>query len=155
MMETLGLGLGWDQMPVGRRFRTVQRTITEADLVGFIGTTGMVEVLFTVAQHEGNAIQGRVVPAALVYSIAEGLLIQSVLQGVGLAFLEMNLAVKGPTFVGDTLRVEVEVTESRASASRPGTGLVRTKNTVVKQDGKQVLEYTPLRMLRGSASVEH
>jgi acyl dehydratase len=90
------------------------------------------------------------VPAALVYSFAEGLLIQSVMQGVGLAFLDMNLEVKGPTFVGDTIHVEVEVTECRQSLSRPGTGLVRTRNAVVKQDGTTVLVYTPLRMLRGT-----
>jgi len=152
--ETVGLGLTWDVLPVGRRFRTVGRSITEADLVGFIGSTGMVEVLFTNARpQEGNAIQGRLVPAALIYSFAEGLLIQSVIQGVGLAFIDMQLSVKGPTFVGDTIYVEVEVIESRPSRSRPGTGLVRTRNTVHKQDGSVVLEYTPLRLLRGSAQM--
>ncbi|MDB5857198.1 MAG: MaoC domain protein dehydratase [Ramlibacter sp.] len=155
-LETVGLGMTWEQLPVGRRFRTVGRTVTEADLVGFINCTGMVEVLFTNVQgQEGDAIKGRLVPAALLYSFAEGLLIQSVVQGVGLAFLDMNLAVKGPTFVGDTIHVVVEVTESRESRSRPGTGLVRTKNSILKQDGSVVLEYTPLRMLRGAGMEGH
>ena len=152
-VERVGLGLTWDRLPVGRRFRTVARTITESDLVGFIGCTGMVEVLFTTTMSLGEhrAIRGRLVPAALVYSFAEGLLIQSTLQDVGLAFLDMNLSVKAPTFVNDTIHVDVEVTECRESRSRPGAGLVRTRNRVVKQDGTVVLEYTPLRMLRGSA----
>ena len=46
--------------------------------------------------------------------------------------------MKGPTFVGDTIHVEVEVVESRESRSRPGTGLVRTRNRIVKQDGAEI-----------------
>lgn len=153
-LELVGLGLPWDKLPVGRRFRTVSRTVTEADLVAFIGTTAMVEVLFTdTTTQAASAVKGRLIPAALVYSFAEGLLIQSVIQGVGLAFLDMNLSVKAPTLVGDTIHVEVEVIESRESRKRPGIGLVRTRNSVVKQDGTVVLEYTPLRLLRGSADL--
>jgi acyl dehydratase len=84
-----------------------------------------------------------------VFCIAEGLLTQSTMQGVGLAFLNMTLDIKGPTFAGDTIHVECEVIESRASNSRPGCGLVRTRNRVVKQDGTVVMEYTPLRLVKG------
>ena len=149
-LETVGLGLTWEKLPPGRKFRTVGRTITEADLVNFISATGMVEVLFTTVGHKSDGeIKGRLVPAALAYTFAEGLLIQSTLQSVGLAFLDMELKVKGPAFVGDTIHVEVEVIECRQSKSRPGTGLVRTRNSIVKQDGSVCIEYTPLRMLWG------
>ncbi len=61
----------------------------------------------------------------------------------------MELDIKGPTFAGDTIHVECEVIESRPSrSSRPGRGLVRTRNRVVKQDGTVVMEYTPLRMVK-------
>jgi len=149
-METLGLGLGWRDMPVGRKFRTVGRTITETDLVNFISATGMLEVLFTNVTYQ-EVIKGRLVPGALVYSFAEGLLIQATMQSVGLAFLDMELTMKGPTRVGDTIHVEVEVIESRPSKSRPGLALVRTRNQVVRQDGGVALEYTPLRMLKEHA----
>ncbi|MDP3139261.1 MAG: MaoC family dehydratase [Burkholderiaceae bacterium] len=149
-LETLGLGLGWRDMPVGRKFRTVGRTITEADLVNFISATGMVEVLFTNVTYQ-EVIKGRLVPGALVYSYAEGLLIQATMQSVGLAFLDMELTMKGPTRVGDTIHVEVEVIESRPSKSRPGLALVRTRNQVVRQDGGVALVYTPLRMLKEHA----
>jgi acyl dehydratase len=149
-IETVGLGIYFDDLPVGRKFKTVGRTITEADLVNFIGTTGMLEVLFTNVEFlaHDSAIKGRVVPGALAYTFAEGLLIQSVLQGVGLAFLNMELDVKGPTFVGDTIHVECEVIESQPSKSRPDRGLVRTRNQVVKQDGSVPLIYTPLRLVK-------
>jgi acyl dehydratase len=149
-IETVGLGIYFDDLPVGRKFKTVGRTITETDLVNFVGTTGMLEVIFTNVEflaHE-SAIKGRVVPGALAYTFAEGLLIQSVLQGVGLAFLNMELDVKGPTFVGDTIHVECEVIESQPSKSRPDRGLVRTRNQVVKQDGSVALIYTPLRLVK-------
>jgi acyl dehydratase len=148
--ELLGLGLYFEDLPQGRRFRTIGRTITEADLVNFIGVTGMTEVLFSNLEFLRNEsdIKQRVVPAALVYSFAEGLLVHATMQHTGFAFLHMELAVLGPTFAGDTIHVECEVTESRRSNSRPNRGLVRTSNRVVKQDGSAVLTYTPLRMVK-------
>ena len=46
-MQTLGMGFTWEQLSVGQRFRTLNRTLTEADLMMFVGVTGMVEVIFT------------------------------------------------------------------------------------------------------------
>lgn len=148
--EVLGIGLHFEDLPLGRRFRTIGRTLTEADLVNFIGATGMTEVLFTNVEflNEESDIKRRVVPAAMVYSFAEGLLIQATMQHTGFAFLHMELNVEGPTFAGDTIHVACEVIESRRSASRPNRGLVRTRNRVVKQDGTAVLTYTPLRMVK-------
>ena len=104
-IETVGLGIHWEDLPVGRRFKTIGRTITEADLVAFVNCTGMVEVLFTNTEflRTESAIKQRVVPGALC----------------------------------------------RESGKRPGMGLVRTRNRVVKQDGTEVLVYTPLRMVKG------
>ena len=45
-METVGLGMCWEDLKVGYKFRTIGRTITEADLVNFINATGMAETLF-------------------------------------------------------------------------------------------------------------
>ena len=46
-LEYVGLGLYWNELSVGQRFRTINRTITETDLVNFINATGLVEVIFT------------------------------------------------------------------------------------------------------------
>lgn len=46
-LEVLGLGFYWDDVEPGYRFRTLGRTITEADITLFIGTVGMVEEMFT------------------------------------------------------------------------------------------------------------
>ncbi|MGB0629417.1 MAG: hypothetical protein ACPGRZ_01870 [Alphaproteobacteria bacterium] len=79
-MKTLGLGLYWDDLEVGEQFKTLNRTVTEPDIVNFIGVTGMVETLFTdltFGDHGGGPMGGRVAPAALVYTMTEGLLVQS------------------------------------------------------------------------------
>jgi len=151
-IQTVGLGIPWDELPVGRRFKTVGRTVTETDLVNFVAHSGMAEVLFTNIEHtksKGAIKGGRLVPAAMIYGMAEGLLVQAALQGVGFAFLNMEMDIKGPTFVGDTIHVVSEVIESRPSKGRPGLGLVRTRNEIVKQDGTVVMVYTPLRLLKG------
>ncbi|MPZ44723.1 MAG: acyl dehydratase [Betaproteobacteria bacterium] len=149
-MDTVGLGFHFEDLPLGRKFKTIGRTVTETDIVNFVNCTGMVEVLFTNIEflRLESDIKGRLAPAALVYTFAEGLLVQSTMQHTGYAFLNMQLDVKSPVFAGDTIHVECEVTESRLSQSKPGRGLVRTSNRVVKQDGTVALVYTPLRMIK-------
>jgi acyl dehydratase len=149
-METVGIGFHFEDVPVGRKFRTIGRTVTEADIVNFVNCTGMVEVLFTNLEFlkQDSDIKGRLAPAALVYTFAEGLLVQATMQHTGYAFLNMELDVKSPVFAGDTIHVECEVTEARLSETKPGRGLVRTSNRVVKQDGTVALVYTPLRMIK-------
>jgi acyl dehydratase len=136
----VGRGFAFDDLRVGFRFRTHRRTIREADLAAFVALTGLTEELFSVRQEK------QLVPGALVYSFAEGLLLPT-MQDTGLAFLNATLDVKAPTLVGDTLHVEGEVTEQRL-ASKGDRGLVRFLNKVVNQEGKVVLEYNPLRLLK-------
>ncbi|GAB2889639.1 MaoC family dehydratase [Paralcaligenes ginsengisoli] len=143
----LGQGYYYEQLPVGFRFRTMARTITETDLVTFINLIWFTEDVF-VNTHStaGRALQGRVVPGALLYSFAEGLVAPSV-QFTGLAFLGMELDIKAPTVVGDTIHVEAEIIESRPASQGP-RGLVRSRNAVVNQHGETILIYTPLRLVQ-------
>ncbi|WP_339713543.1 MaoC family dehydratase N-terminal domain-containing protein [uncultured Sneathiella sp.] len=148
-METVGLGLHFEELPMGRQFKTIGRTITESDIVNFINCTGMTEVLFIDLEYleKHSDIRGRVAPGALAYTIAEGLLVQSTMQHTGLAFLNMELDVRAPVFAGDTIHVECEVIESRLT-SKGTRGLVRTRNKIINQNGQVVIEYTPLRMIK-------
>lgn len=149
----LGSGFYWDDLTLGKRFRSRARTITETDLVNFVNLSWLNEDLFTnVHDRMDMAIQGRVVPAALVYACAEGLMTPS-MQGTGLAFLNANLDIGGPTFIGDSIHVECEVIEHRLT-SKSGRGIVRTRNAVVNQHGATVLTYTPLRMMRTRPTLE-
>lgn len=149
-MKELGLGLSWNDFLVGQQWKTIGRTVFEADIIHFIGVSGMQEVLFNnieYIEHESPTGK-RIAPAALVWSIAEGLVIQAALQKTGLAFLGMDLEVKAPVVTGDTIHVEFEVTDIRA-ASKGNRGLVRTRNHVINQRGDVVLSYRPLRLIKG------
>jgi acyl dehydratase len=143
-------GQTWEDMTLGSVFKTASRTITESDLIAFVTLAGFNEPLFWDARHAATAgYSGRLVPGALTYAIAEGLTIQThVLHGTGLAFMHMELDVRRPVVVGDTIEVVVEVTESRPS-SKPGRGVVVARNTVFNQRGEEALVYTPVRLIRG------
>ena len=150
-MQTLGLGFTWEQLSPGQRFRTLNRTITETDLVMFTGVTGMLEAIFvdrTFAAGKG-AIQGAFVPAALTYSLIEGLLCQTMIQGTGLAMLELTKKVVAPVRVGDTVHGEIEVTSVRPT-SKGNRGIVVSKIDVCNQNGEVVMTYEATRMLAGS-----
>ena len=137
---TIGRGFSFADLRVGFRFRTHRRTVREADLVAFMNLTGLTEELFSVKRAR------QLVPGALVYSLAEGLLLPS-MQDTGVAFLNATVDIKGPTHVDDTIHVECEVLEHRLT-SKGDRGLVRFSNSVINQDGKAVLTYNPLRLLK-------
>jgi acyl dehydratase len=145
-VHPIGRGFAYEDLKVGLCFRTHRRTIAESDLASFVNLTWLTEELFAVEDDASRAIKGRAVPGALVYAFAEGLLLPS-MQDTGLAFLNASLDVKSPTVVGDTIHVEVEVTEARLT-SKGDRGLVRFRNRVLNQRGETVLEYNPLRLLK-------
>jgi acyl dehydratase len=145
-LGTLAQGFRFEDLPIGATFRSNRRTITETDLVNFVNLSWFTEELFTnAADREGMAIKGRVVPAGLVYTFAEGLVAPS-MQHTGLAFLNAEIDVKLPTFVGDTIQVRATVIEARETSDGK-RGLVRTRNEVVRQNDDVTLVYNPLRLI--------
>jgi acyl dehydratase len=146
----LARGLTWEEQAVGFRFRTAGRTITEHDLMQFVAVAGFVGSMFLDGRRAAElGYRGRVVPAMLTLVLAEGLVTQTnVLHGTGIAFLGLEMEVREPAYVGDTIETVVEVTASRGT-SRPGRGIVTTTNTVYNHHGAVVLVYKPTRMQRG------
>lgn len=148
--ELLARGRTFEETPAGFSFRTSGRTVTETDLVTFVNWGGYNEPLFreaSGAQESGYA--GRLIPGAMVYALAEGLIMQTnVLHGTGLAFLRMELSIARPVHVGDTLHAVVQITESRP-ASKGNRGVVTSRVSVRNQHDEEVLHYTPTRLIRG------
>ena len=148
-IQTVGYGLTWEDYTVGERYKTLGRTITEADIINFIGVTGMNEVLFT--DHTftiGVAAAGRAAPAALTYSLIEGIICQYLIQGTGLAMLELQKRILAPVVVGDTVYAEIEVLSVRKT-SKGNRGIVKTRNDIVNQRGDVVITYEATRMVAG------
>ena len=144
----MGQGVYWQDIAVGQQWRTFRRTITEADLVGFINVTGMLEAIFIDAEFDEGAIKGRPVPGALTYTLIEGFILQSMIQGTGLAMLELHQKILGPVIVGDTIQALVEVTDIRPT-SKNNRAVVTSKITVYNQRQEVVMEYTAVRLLAG------
>ena len=131
-MKQLGEGWNWRDLGIGDQFTTYGRTLFEADLLNFVTLCGFSEELFTNKEYIAAmppCAAAIPVPGALVYSMAEGLVIPTTLQGTGLAFLSMGFDIKGPTYVNDTIHVEIEVTEIKPTSKDPTRALVRTTNT--------------------------
>lgn len=143
----LSSALYFEDCAIATTWRSAGRTILESDLGTFVNFSWFHEDLFT-NQHDraANAIAGRPVPMAMVFAMAEGLILPSI-DGTGLAFLNVDLDAKAPTMVGDTLYVHCEVIEARLT-SKGDRGLVRTQNTVKNARGEMVLVYRPLRLMK-------
>lgn len=154
-VEPLVRGRTWEEMTAGSVFRTAKRTVTEADLIQFITWGGFNEPLFYDNSHAAaGGYTGRLIPGAMIYCIAEGLILQTnVLAGTGLAFMHMELSVKQPVYVGDTLLAIVRTTESRPS-SKAGRGVVTAHVSVRNQRDEEVLWFTPVRLIRGKDFTE-
>ncbi len=147
-LPVFGKGPTWETLSPGRMGRTLRRTVTEADLVNFIGVTGMTEAIFIDADYPGKAIPGRLVPAALTQCLIEGLLFQSVIQGVGLALLECNLKALAPVRVGDSIWATLDILEVKPT-SKNNRAVVTSEVTVYNQREEAVLSYTVKRMVAG------
>lgn len=147
-LPTLGRGYYWQELALGQRFQTFRRTITETDVINFISATGMLETIFIDATFEHGAIKGRPVPGALTYGLIEGLIMQGMVQGTGLALLEVHKKMLAPVVVGDTVWAEIEVTALRPT-SKGNRAIVASRIDVKNQRNENVITYTATRMLAG------
>lgn len=134
----------WEDLPVGFRYRTSSRTITEADIVSFAALTAD----FNRAHVDDEAArQGpfgkRIAHGLLVVSYMAGLntrtIVNQLLEPSLLALMGTECRFLKPTFVGDTLHVDIEVIESRPS-SKDDRGVVKFKRVAVSQHGDALVE---------------
>ncbi len=143
-------GLYYEDFLPGKQFKTLKRTVTEADLVNFVTLCGFFESLFmdqTYVQAK-TSFGRRIAPGALTLAFAEGLSILSgILHHTGLAFLGLEMEIKKPVFIGDTIGVEIEVADRRET-KKPDRGIVTFQHRVTNQQGEVVLEYRVKRMIR-------
>ena len=135
-------GLYFEEFEVGQRIISTGRTVTESDVVSFAGVSGDYNQIHTDAEFSTNAPFGqRVAHGLLCLSIASGLAMRTgVLEGTVMAFREINewKFIK-PVFLGDTIHVEMEVTETKA-ISRIGGGSVVISIVLMNQRQETVMK---------------
>ncbi len=133
-------GYHFEEFEVGQKLGTAGRTITEADVVRFAGLTGDFNQIHTDAVYAADSIfEQRVAHGMLVLSVAVGLATQTgIIEGTTLAFRQVDTKFKSPVFLGDTVRVEIEITALKALA-RLGGGNVTMKYRVLNQRDETVM----------------
>jgi 3-hydroxybutyryl-CoA dehydratase len=92
----------------------------------------------------------RPVPGALTYALIEGFILQTMIQGTGLAMLELHQKILAPVVVGDSIEAQIEVTEIRPT-SKSGRAVVTSRIDVYNQREAMVMTYTATRLLAGRA----
>ena len=141
--------MSFADVDVGDGLETAARTITEADLVNFAGVSGDFNDLHLDAAGMADTEYGeRIAQGALVFSVMTGLVWQAREDDSVVAFYGVDrLRFRAPTFVGDTLRVELEVVEKEPRDHPTAEGVVRYGAEVRKEDGTVVLSAELLSLL--------
>lgn len=145
-------GLTFEEHPSGATYTTLARTVSETDIVTFVNLCGFNEPLFMDMEYVAreSVFKGRPAPGALTFALSEGLVMQTgLIHGTGMAYLGGEIRVVAPVVAGDTIRVEVEVTEKRET-QKPDRGIVTYQHRILNQRGEVVLEARIQRMIRRS-----
>lgn len=142
-------GLYFEEIEVGRSLVTAGRTITESDIVSFAGVSGDFNQMHTDAEYAAAGEFGqRVAHGLLIISAITGLIVQTgLMEGTVMAFRELQWKFGRPVFIGDTIRAEMTVIETKA-LSRLGGGSITGKIAVYDQHDQVVQRGTMVLLLR-------
>ena len=134
----------FEELHVGERWISRARTITETDLVMFAAFSGDWYQLHTDREWAAKTQFGqRIAHGLLVLSVASGFMDLS--QGRVIAFYGLDhVRFTGPTFIGDTIHMELEVIEKKEKG--PDRGLVKFKQEI-KNQRDEVVAVAELLML--------
>ena len=146
----MGEGLTYEQHAIGATYQTLNRTVSETDIVSFVNLCGFTEPLFMDMEYiaRESIFKRRAAPGALTFALSEGLIMQTgLIHGTGMAYLGGELRVVAPVLEGDTLTVHVEVVDKRET-KKADRGIVTYRHRIVNQRGELVLEARVQRMIR-------
>ena len=148
-------GRYFDQWRVGDQIsHEIRRTVTETDNLLISALTHNPQPLHLDAEYAKSTEFGRiVVNGTFTFALLIGLSVGDTTLGTLVANLGYDKVVMAkPVFVGDTVRAETEVLEVRASASRPGAGVVTFAHRMRNQKDEIVCECTRTALIKGSAT---
>jgi acyl dehydratase len=135
-------GLYFEEFQVGQVFRhAIRRTLTEADNVFFSALTHNPAPLHLDEEYCRTQTEfgQRIVNSALTLGLMVGISVHETTLGTTVANLGWDeVRFPKPLFHGDTIRIESEVLEVRASRSRPHNGIVVFEHRAFNQKGELV-----------------
>ncbi|WP_421950613.1 MaoC family dehydratase [Pelagibacterium sp.] len=128
----------------------IRRTVTEADNVLITTLTHNPQPLHLDAEYAKGTEFGRiVVNGTFTFSLMVGISVAETTLGTLIANLGYDaVRMPKPVFVGDTLRIESEAIDLRASASRPEAGIVTFAHRAINQRDEIVCTCTRSALIR-------
>jgi len=135
MAERTFRGRYFEEFEVGNAFETAGRVVTEQDILAFAALSGDNNPLHVDTEYAAATQFGQKIAHGLLgLSIASGLAWQTgVLEGTIEAFTTLDWKFRGPIFIGDTIRLRIEVRQKKA-VRRLGAGFVAINATLLNQD---------------------
>ena len=136
-------GLYFEEFSIGQTFQhPIRRTVTEADNVFFTAMTHNPAQLHLDEEYaKGTEFGTRIVNSLFTLGLMIGISVGETTLGTTVANLGMDeVRFPKPVFHGDTLHVETEVLEIRASKSRPNQGIVVFFHRAINQRGEIVAQ---------------
>ena len=134
-------GLTYEEFEIGATYQSQARTITEADVASFAGLSGDFNPLHTDAEFARTTPFGeRIVHGMLTVAISTGMSNWTGLfEGTTIALMEQNIKYKGAVKFGDTVHLELEVTEKNET-SKPERGIVKFAAQMLNQKDEVVVD---------------
>lgn len=136
-------GRTFEQWKIGDHIaHDLSRTVTEADNLLITTLTHNPQPLHLDAQYAAGTEFGRIVVNGLfTFALMVGISVSDTTLGTLVANLGYDkVTMPKPVFIGDTLKVETEVMDLRASRSRPNAGIVTFRHRAFNQHGEMVCE---------------
>jgi acyl dehydratase len=146
--------LFFDDVTVGQEWKSLGRTVTQADIVNFAGISGDFNPIHM--DHEfarSTPFQQPIAHGLLVFSIASGLGLYNPAMRT-LAFMSIReWNFRDPVHIGDTVHVHTKVLQIEPRA-RGRRGVVTWQKTLLNQAGKIVQDGVVVTMVEGRAALE-
>jgi acyl dehydratase len=137
----------YEEVDVGEQWQTDGRTVTEADVVNYAGVSGDFHPYHVDAEFaEASEFGSRIAHGLLVLSIAAAL--ESTENEHAFMYGFESMRFVNPTMLGDTIHVEVEVTDT--SVKSDAYGVVTKHFDVKNQDDETVLACDKLELFERS-----
>ena len=140
----------FEDFDVGRKFSTSTRTILDEDIKNFFELSRIRNRLFTDDEYIKKSIhKGKIIPGPLTFILATGLFTRlGIMEDTAMAFLGMDkMRLPMPVRPGDTIRVEVEITET-IETKKPDRGVVKETFSVMNQRDEIVLTYEMAHLIK-------
>ena len=129
-------GRYFEEWSVGDRLsHEIRRTVTETDNLLFSTMTHNPQPLHLDAEAAKASGFGQIlVNGTFTFALMIGLSVSDTTLGTLVANLGYDkLVMPKPVFIGDTMRAQTEVVETRASSSRPQAGIVTFQHELLNQ----------------------